>query len=407
VNPQNKNERSSPAISPASAAPTQDRWAPIDALRGLALLGVLWVNLVTEFRVSLFAQFLGAPPASLAERAASSFVFLALEGKAIALFSMLFGLGLAMQIERLPADIHPRTWLCRRLLALLGLGLIHLLFIWNGDILVAYAIIGLLVVPMLELSPRSMFAIAAVLLALFAALPWLPLPGGLAGPEDLAAHVAQADRVYRSGSFVEVWRFEWAELPLLLPLHLYILPRTMALFLIGALAWRTGFIRRALGQPRSLVAPGFISVLVGGLLTAAGDGRLPMSLAGFEPAAASIAPPILAAGYGCLALAAFAAYSGSVPVGLIASVGRMAFTNYVLQSVILSLLFFGYGGGLYGRTTAVQGLAIGAAIYALQAWFSRRWLRRHLFGPLEWCWRSLTYSRRQPMLRQVIAAVRG
>ncbi|HEV8692260.1 MAG TPA: DUF418 domain-containing protein [Ideonella sp.] len=387
-----------PTAPPASAAPAKDRLTPIDALRGLALLGVLWVNLVTEFRVSLFAQFLGAPPASLVERAASSFVSLALEGKAIALFSMLFGLGLAMQVERLPPGIRPRVWLCRRLLALLGLGLVHLLFIWNGDILVAYAIVGLLVVPMLDLPPRSLFAIAAALLVVFATLPWLPLPVGLAGPEDLAAHVAQADRVYRAGSFGEVWQFEYAELPWLLPLHLYILPRTMALFLIGALAWRTGFVRRALARPQTLVALGFTASLLGGLLTAAGSGSLAPSLAGLEPVAASLAAPILAIGYGCLALAVFSRHAGSALVGFIASVGRMAFTNYVLQSAILSLLFFGYGLGLYGRTSVVQGLGIGAAIYALQAWFSRWWLRRYLFGPLEWCWRSLTYSMRQPML---------
>ena len=108
----------------------------IDALRGVALLGVLAINLVTEFRVSIFEQFLSmARPVSAADRAVETFLMLFVNMKAFALFSLLFGIGLAIQFERLSENPRRALLLLRRLIVLLLFGLIHLGLIWNGDIL--------------------------------------------------------------------------------------------------------------------------------------------------------------------------------------------------------------------------------------------------------------------------------
>jgi uncharacterized membrane protein YeiB len=143
-------------LSPVPTATADHRrLESIDILRGLALFGVLSVNLVTEFRVSIFEQFLPqARERDLINRAVIWFVHNALELKAFALFSFLFGVGMAMQFERLSNTGRPLYWLTRRLLVLLSFGLIHLLLIWNGDILTEYALARLMVLPLLYASRK-------------------------------------------------------------------------------------------------------------------------------------------------------------------------------------------------------------------------------------------------------------
>src|SRR3954454_5197622 len=163
------DERSGP-VTPS------DRIDSIDALRGLALLGVLAINLVTEFRVSMFEQFLpGRQATAPFDRAVETVLMLAVDMKAFALFSLLFGVGLAIQYEHLSTNPHRALLLFRRLIALLTFGLIHLFLIWNGDILTEYAIAGLVVLPFL-FGPRWLLSCgAATFLALYLAMQvWSP-----------------------------------------------------------------------------------------------------------------------------------------------------------------------------------------------------------------------------------------
>src|SRR6185369_97528 len=164
--------------STVSPVPPDERLASIDVLRGVALFGVLMVNLVTGFRVSIFQQFLPVEAAASAlDRFAEGLVSLVLESKSLALFSLLFGVGLAIQFDRLLVRESAVYWLTRRLAVLLLFGLVHLLFIWNGDILTEYALAGFVALPFLR-SPRWMLGLgAASLLALYVAMPrLLPWP---------------------------------------------------------------------------------------------------------------------------------------------------------------------------------------------------------------------------------------
>lgn len=239
--------------SHGAVAGTQ-RIESIDAIRGIALFGVLIVNLVTEFRVSLFQQFIGPSPALLAsDPAIERWVLSAIGSKAFCLFALLFGVGLAMQFERLSEGRRPLYWLARRLGVLLVLGLVHLVFIWNGDILVEYAVAGFMVLPLLLLPSGAIVAAAAVFLVIYAVGPSLyaiPWPSAA----ELRAHVALASDVYAHRGFMEIWRFSLSELRLILPLHLFVLPRTLALFAFGMFLWRAGFLRDAVSswtRPRS------------------------------------------------------------------------------------------------------------------------------------------------------------
>src|SRR5215510_10515403 len=183
----------------------------IDVLRGLALLGVLIINTVFEFRVSIFAQFLPLPWAQSAiDRALESFLVAGVELKALALFSFLFGVGQCLQLDRLAGNPRRLVLLVRRLVVLLAIGVVHLFLIWNGDILVQYAVAGLLVVPFL-FAPRWLVLIAAgTALLLFLTMPLLSV---VRFPSDawIWVHVAEATRAYSSGGFLEVLAFRVRE----------------------------------------------------------------------------------------------------------------------------------------------------------------------------------------------------
>jgi uncharacterized protein len=241
------------AASPRPISPAE-RIDSIDVLRGLALLGVVAINVVTEFRVSIFEQFLShTRPALPIDSAVETILTLAVEMKALALFSLLFGAGLAIQFERLANSERRTSLLVRRLAVLLVFGLLHLCLIWNGDILTEYALAGLIVLPFL-FGPRWLLAVAAlVLLVLYLAMQAFPPPGLFSSTATLTQHVADATRIYATGGFLDVLAFRLRELPLLVPLHAFIFPRTIGLFLIGALAWRTGILQN---QPRRLLSIG-------------------------------------------------------------------------------------------------------------------------------------------------------
>jgi uncharacterized protein len=358
----------------------------IDILRGIALFGVLAVNLVTEFRVSIFAQFIAPPEPSPVDRIAMGFVRHGLELKAFALFSFLFGVGLAMQFERLSGTGRPLYWLARRLLVLLAFGLVHLLLIWNGDILTEYAVAGLLVLPLLYASRRTLALAAAALFALYLALPALPLPLGWPDPAWLANHVEQANQVYRDGSWLQVTRFSLRELPFLLPLHVTIFPRTLGLFVLGMLAWRCGIFSRT-AECRLRIA---------GLLGAVG---IAATLADAYWLS-NLAPACLALAFAAAILYAVESTPVRALLGPFSAIGRMAFTNYIAQSLVFGWLFFGYGLGRFGLLRPAPVLALGVAVYVMQMQLSSLWLRQYRFGPIEWLWRTLMYGVRQPMKRR-------
>jgi uncharacterized protein len=369
-------------VASAPVAPSE-RIDGIDILRGLALLGVLVINTVFEFRVSIFAQFLPPPAtASATDRALTAFLGAAVELKALALFSFLFGVGLAIQFDRLAKNPRRFVLLVRRLLVLLAIGAVHLFLIWNGDILVEYALAGLLVLPML-FAPRWLVLVTAIAaLLVFLAMPMLP---DLLFPSNAASwmHVAEANRVYGNGGFLDVLAFRIREVPAIAGLLILIFPRTVSLFLFGMLAWRTDILRKPAEHRPLLFALATSGVIVGAGLTVAGKWEL--------------GGVTLALGYAAAIIACVSFPAGERLLAWAAPLGRMAFTNYLTQSLVLGWIFYGYGLGLFNRLGVVAALAIALAIYAAQVAFSAWWLRRYRYGPVEWLWRSLMYGKRQAM----------
>jgi uncharacterized protein len=391
------------AASPRPISPAE-RIDAIDVLRGLALLGVLAINVVTIFRVSIFERLLPQKPtASPIDSAVDTILMLAVDLKALALFSLLFGAGLAIQFERLAKSERRTSLLLRRLVVLLAFGLIHLCLIWNGDILTEYALAGLIVLPFL-FGPRWLVAVAALAsLGLYLAMQAFPPPGWWPSTAAMRQDVVEAHRIYATGGFLDVLAFRLRELPLFAPLHVFIFPRTIGLFLLGAFAWRAGILRN---PPRHLlfaIAAACIGLGAALILCHAGGfiarGRIG-ALA--EP----LGTILLALGYGAGIIGIANLDSGKKLLGWAAPLGRMAFTNYLMQSVIFGWIFYGYGLGLFGRLGVASALAVGVAVYTGQVFFSAWWLRRYRYGPVEWLWRTLMYGVAQPMLLLKVEAAR-
>jgi uncharacterized protein len=343
----------------SAPVPPADRVEALDVLRGVALFGVLTVNLVTIFRHSLFEEFLHGP-----EDAWARAVSLGLEFKAVTLFSLLFGIGLQAQRERIDGFHH---YIVRRLVFLLAVGLMHLFLVWNGDILTLYALCGLVVAPLLRLPTRGLLGLSIVFFAL--QISPVPYPPPFATGAALREHVEAASHVYRYGSLEQALKFRIEEVRPMGVLLFSIVPRTLGLFLLGACVWRWNLLR---GDRRVLAAIAIVGIALGayGTIIAAGWASI-----------------VLAFGYGgAIVLAAR-------PLCFLAPLGRMAFTCYLAQSFILSFVFYGWGLGQFDRMSAAKGILLAIAIYAAQALASALWLRRFRFGPLEWVWRSFSYGR--------------
>jgi uncharacterized protein len=395
------SDQASDDPSQGPVAPSQ-RIEAIDVLRGLALFGVIAINVVFEFRVDIFEQFLPASgnlPAL--DRVLKDVLAAAVELKAFALFSFLFGVGLAIQFDRLAN--HPRrvVLLVRRLVVLLLIGAVHLFLIWNGDILVEYAVAGLIVLPLLFGPGWLVLLAAASSLVFFVASPLLPPVVAFPSQAWMREHIAQAATAYGGGGFLDVLAFRFREIPAIFPLHIMIFPRTIALFLFGALVWRTGILRRAQHHRRLLFGIAASGILCGGALTLAAEGYAWFGWSWrAREAIERLGAVILASGYAAAVVGLVSIPSGKSMLAWAAPVGRMAFSNYLAHSLILGWIFYGYGLGLFGRASVTTALAIAVAVYAAEVAISAWWLARYRYGPVEWLWRSLMYGVRQPMAQR-------
>lgn len=333
------------------------------------------VNLLSFFRVSLFTRIVASHSSTgWANRAVELTVATLLEFKAFDLFALTFGVGVAIQAERAASrDVSVTLFLIRRFLVLLAFGILHITLISNVDILCLYAVCGLLLIPLLRLPVIALVLAGVAAIYLRSIVPGTDLPGGPA----LEQHAALATHMYAHGGFLEILAFRWNEtLTFILPLLAGSAQKVFGLMLIGIALWRSRVLREPQRYRLILWVVCAVGLIVG-LLNDPHRADVPMALA---------------------YLAALLAWPGSQhPPGWLAAVaatGRMALTNYLTQSIVFAILFYGYGFGLFGRLEPAPAALLGVMFYAVQLWFSVWWLRRFRFGPFEWVWRSLTYSTR-------------
>lgn len=408
------------AAKPGPVAPKQ-RIATIDILRGFALLGILLVNMQL-FNNSFVAMIAGlhAPATTLDQWARWLVVFLA-EGKFYSIFACLFGLGLALQYQRAEAGgarFGP-YWL-RRMAVLLVIGLVHAYLIWTGDILILYSLLGALLLLWRKAQPRTLLIWALILLLiplLINGALWVLVTLGaqamgeaamretLNGAMDMyAAMAVEADAIYATGSYAAVTWQRVNEMNIVYSTLPFMAPNVFAMMMLGLYAGKRRVfedIPAHLPFIRKLWVWGLVIGVIGNFLYV---------YFGERSARTNPSPQLLLAltgqTFGAPALAIF--YMTSLVLlaqrdvwrrrlAPLSYVGRMALTNYLLQSIICTLIFYGYGLGMYGKVGAAGTVVLSLVIYAAQVLFSNWWLRRFQFGPMEWLWRTLTYGRRQPM----------
>jgi uncharacterized protein len=421
--------------SPAPFAPTEPakRIPIVDVLRGFALLGILLVNM------ELFShpvQLVIAPmetSAAWIDRAAVWVVRFLAEGKFYSLFSLLFGLGFALQMARATEKgIRFIPLYLRRLLVLLGIGLLHAHLIWVGDILTLYALLGFVLILFRQTSPHALVRWVIVLLlipVLFYAFALGMIALGSTQPgvaeqiqQDLEAqrqaYVAAIQRaydVYANGGFVEITVQRVYDLNSMAFTSLFLTPSVFAMFLVGL--W---FARKKVFEDLEGNQPFFHRLLVWGLIIGVIGNIVFASLIGpdsprYIPSlevfvatlGQSFGAPALSLCYVAALVLLSRRPAWQQRLAPLAQVGRMALTNYLGQSVICTLIFYGYGLGLFGQVGKAAGLMLAVAIYAAQVWFSNWWLKRFQYGPMEWLWRSLTYARWQPMRKSVVSPMTG
>lgn len=392
----------------------------IDALRGLALAGIFICHM-TENYIGTAApeNFNNAVHLGIVDTIIDGLVFFFLRGKFIALFSFLFGLSFFIQMDKGAKSGKPFGgrffW---RLVILLAIGYVHSLF-YRGDILTIYAFLGLFLIPFYKMGSKWLLAIAALL---FLGLPRYlvyfligtdSIWGGQVDMSPTAPWVLEYYDILKHGNLIDVFKANAVDGHTgKADYQFSIFGRgyfTFAFFLIGLYLGRIGFFQQFRAHKKwmnkVLIWSGVILVASFGILAAAFSQVGPD--AGMDSWYAMVglsALDIANMAQTFLWIAIFTLlYIKAKPerwLSKLAPYGRMALTNYVLQSVVGTFLLYGWGIGLLGELRQLYTFLLALALIVLQVWLSKLWLIRFNYGPLEWIWRSLTFFKIFPFSKK-------
>jgi len=405
---------------PVPPAPPPKRIATLDIVRGIAVMGILAMNIVAfamPFQAYMNPVAYGME--SGADLASWAFSFVFIDGKMRGLFSFLFGASTLLVIERAkasgasPAKVH-----YARMFWLLVFGLIHFYFIWFGDILSAYALTGLILYFFRNLQVRTlviwgivfvflqsllMGALGASALFLSQAAPemvegWRSMQEGIAplAGQDLAAKLALFQGPYAGLVHLRLMEHGFQPFGSVLLFG----AETLGYMLFGMAALKSGFFRGEwpIARYRKWALIGFgIGIPAYALLAWAlvrANFSIEMIFAVVMGATTPFRPLMIVA---IAALIVIVTRNGGFLVDRIAAAGRAAFTNYLGTSILMTTLFYGYGLGFYGTMSRVELWLVVVAMWALMLLWSKPWLDRYRYGPFEWLWRSLSRMEIQPM----------
>jgi len=402
------------------------RIATLDVIRGVAVMGILVMNIVAfampEAAYMNPAAYGGHRGADLAVWAID---FVLVDGKMRGLFSFLFGASMLLVVDRAtakgegPARVH-----FSRMAWLFLFGEAHMILLWWGDILHHYALIGCVAYLFRNKPPHKLIAIATILLlaemamiasltasihatigAMQAAHPdaetirqyrdlqrGFGIPSAAALAQDLALHRGPylglvAHRLHEAVSTTT-------------RTLMFVGLETLGYMLLGMACLKSGMLTGSWDRRRYLrwILPGFgigipASAILAAYIAAKDFAMFPLVLGALT--LPTLLRPLMIIAWACLIV--LLTRSGGAIATRLAATGRMAFSNYLGTSLICTTLFYGYGVGLYGRLSRAELSLVVIAMWALMLLRSKPWLARFRFGPMEWLWRSLARLRFQPM----------
>jgi uncharacterized protein len=389
----------------------QERIGALDLLRGWAMFGVLWSNLNDGYGT--------LKPFTTLDHALSWTQHWLLESRFYSLLILLFGIGFGIQLLRadgLATDL--RSTYYRRSAALLVIGIVHGTLIWGGDILTIYALVAFALVMFRTASTRRILVAAALLwfvgpiivrdLMFLSGLRFM-----LPGPHRESAVV------YAHGTWLQIERARVGDyLDWLGDFGLTSYVGILAAFLLGLWSMKSGYLRRVIDEPRAtrrLLALALVAAVIGYARWQFADTVWPMRpppnppygfpYPYFQYAMArqfvlkffSWDTEGMAVAYACILLLIWQRPRGERLLRPLAATGRMALTTYLTQSIVCTLLFYGYGLGWYGSVGFTGMFLITLILFACQMAASTWWLARFRYGPAEWVWRTLTYGRAPAM----------
>jgi uncharacterized protein len=392
-------------------AGARPRISALDALRGVAVLGILLVN-IQSFA---FVRAARTNPTVQGDLHGANWcvwlvTYVMFDGKFISMFAILFGASIVLLVDRgARGDLSATRIHMRRMVILLGIGVLHAHLLWYGDWLATLAVCGTIAFLYRDVPPRRLLAAGIVVYAVASIIAVVMTAWPTADARDMTAAWAPSADVIASE--VARYRSGWLE--------------QMGHRIPAAFRYETSHLAtRSLWQMTGLMLVG-MALLRSGVLTAARPAALYATMAVFG---FGVGTPLVL--YGVmrnmdawdvgtyLGVTSHCNYWGGLIMSLgwigavmlivrlgvktdaLAAVGRLALTNYLLQSVICTTIFYGHGLGLFGRIERVGQVAIVVGVWTLQLALSVWWLKYFEVGPAEWAWRCLTYGRRVPMRRE-------
>lgn len=412
----------------ATTSPITDRITTLDIVRGVAVMGILAMNIVA-FAMPMVAYMnpLAYGSETVIDYAVYAFNFVLIDGKMRGLFSFLFGASMLLVIDRAeakgesPASVH-----YRRMLVLLLFGAIHFYLIWFGDILFGYALVGMVAFLFRRMAPKMLIGWGLA----FLLVQFLIMAGSAFTLQELSTAILRPDA---TPEMMEQWRqmSEWVRVPtaaelqeqfalilgpwsgvvhnqltdhLMDPIIFATMfgPETLAYMLFGMAALKSGFLTGSWDDAsyRRIAIRCFlvgIPVYCALVYLIFRQGFSPTALFTWSIAATVPIRPVM-----IVAIAAtiiLLTRSGGWLTHRIAAAGRAAFSNYLGTSIIMTAIFYGWGLGLYGELGRAQLWLVVIAMWVVMLAWSQPWLERFHYGPLEWLWRSLSRGELQPMRR--------
>ncbi|WP_077617227.1 DUF418 domain-containing protein [Bacillus sinesaloumensis] len=385
-----------------------ERIHSIDVIRGLAILGIFFVNMP-----SFFAPVLYLNPETWWNGElhlwTNRIIDIFAQASFYTLFSFLFGFGLILFKERALAkgySFYPL--ITRRLLVLLLFGCLHAFLVWHGDILITYAIVGAILLLFHKSKPITLLIWALILIfvpnlflggLMFLAVMFEPEINALLYNEQLALKSAE---IYANGGFLEITnqRFQdWYyanNLGSIFALVITLLP----MFLLGAYIAKKKWFEGRDEDIKKVKTLWLISLVIG----------VPMKLLPYYTSK-NAATDYLQDTIGGPGTAVFYATTVVLLMRLpvwkrllspLAFVGRLSLSNYLFQSIVCTFLFYGYGIGLYGKVEPFTGFLLTIGIFIIQIIISYFWLKKFRFGPIEWVWRTFTYAQKVDIRKKAI-----
>ncbi|MDR1344438.1 MAG: DUF418 domain-containing protein [Tannerellaceae bacterium] len=390
----------------------QQRHLILDSLRGLALFGICLANF-SEFSLYSFQddKTTAAMPTAGIDMVVKYLQYIFIDGKFYTLFSMLFGVGFYIILSNAMSKNHNGLKIFyRRMLVLLLIGICHLIFLWAGDILVLYAFLGLFLPLFRNMADKKLLTCSVTLLLLpilidagLELFGWNPAAPAIAATqyfhrqygiteENFPVWLAQSHtyldvlKFNLAGSFIRMQEFIDGNRAF----------KVFGLFLLGLYAGRKGIyanLQENKGMLKKIAVYGFLTGLPISFLYAwsAMNGR-PLGLA-VHSAIYALSVVSLTLGYISAICLLYLKHKQQGIFKALAVPGRMALTNYLMQSLFGMIIFYGTGLGFGARTGLLYAELIAASVFGLQIAYSHLWLRYNRYGPLEWGWRMLTYGR--------------